>query len=117
MIKSILNKLGYIHESEVTEEFLGLKYGEIIGDTSDYGIETKEEKDFFIDFSRIESASEFLKATAAKDMQRYFAATDEKQRDMARGAFARTVYFRAQLSKSRDEGREASVLNNPRYSE
>lgn len=69
----------------------------LIGDPTEYTIEKKQEEAFFNDLSRVDGVREFLKATMAKDMQRDFGATPD-QRQIIRGAFARTAYIKSRLT-------------------
>lgn len=99
MLEALLKKLGYIHESKLTDTVLETMLCEKIGDVFDYKLDPKVEKGIFADVSKVDFIMEYLRATMAKDIQRYFAAPDEKQRDIIRGAFARTVYLKSRISK------------------
>jgi hypothetical protein len=99
MFDTLMKKLGYIKESSLTEEYLAGHFAREIGDPTDYEITRLDEKSFFEDLSKIDKARDFLKATMAKDMQRYFAAPDEKSRNVIQGAFARTVYLAGKLKE------------------
>lgn len=115
MLKQLLRKLGYIHESELTEDFLCYEIAKIIGDPREYSIEKKQEDLIFADLGRIEGIAMFLNATMAKDMQRDFASTPD-QRQLIRGAFARTAYLKSKLVKKNDEISEGrSVLKSRRH--
>lgn len=115
MIKKILRRLGYIHESELTEDFLCGEIARMVGDPTEYTLEKKQEDLFFKDLSRVEGVQEYLRATMARDMQRDFAATNE-QRPIIRGAFARTAYLRSRLSKSGKDAQEVETkLTGLRY--
>lgn len=116
MIQQLLSRFGYLHESKITENYLGKRYGELIGDVNNYGIEKEMEGELFNDLSVVNGIKEYLDATMANDMQRYFAATDEKQRDIVRGAFARTAYLKSRLNKtSQEANEEETTLQGLRY--
>lgn len=110
-IDTVLNKLGYYKKDNVRdivnnpltdEEILSL-YVNNLGSVLDYSIEKKQERDLFNELSSIEGFSDYLKATTAKDIQRYFAAENDSQRDIIRGAVSRTMFFRSQLRTTREE--------------
>lgn len=108
-MKWLAEKLGYIHKSELTEEFLSWELAKMIGNPNDYSIEKKQEEQFFQDLAKIDGVMEYLSATAAKDMQRYFAAP-QGQQDVVKGAFARTVYLKSRLTKSKNNPQEIDGL-------
>lgn len=63
------------------------------GDIFEYTIDKQEEKIIMKELKKINGLLNYLKATQAKDVTRYFSAQDEKQRDLIRGAFHRTLYL------------------------
>lgn len=93
-----LNKLGFYHKSQFNEEFLLGEYVKFIGNPADYTLSEEETTNFFKDLQRIDGAKSFFKATAAKDMVRFFQAQPEEQ-SVIRGAFARTAYILGRLKK------------------
>lgn len=95
-IKKILRKFGFIHESELTQEFLLLEIGKIIGDPMEYSIPKKFEEQFFKDLAAIDRIHEYLDATLAADMRREFSSPIE-QRDLIHGAFSRTAYIKGKI--------------------
>lgn len=104
-----MNHLGYFKASKIDESFLADYYGKLIGDPTSYDISAKEEIHIFSDLAKVDGIREYLKATMAKDMQRYFAAPDQKSRDVIQGAFARTSYLRGKL-KEVNKPKEVSKL-------
>lgn len=96
MIEKFLHKLGYLHKSELTEEFLCLELGKFVGDPTDNTIEKEQEEEVFRDLARIDGFKNYLKNTMARDMQRDFGATPD-QRQMIHGAFARTAYMKGKI--------------------
>lgn len=102
LIEKILSRYGYIHRDKLTEDFLCFELAKTIGDPTEYSIEPKQEEYFFRDFARIDGARDYLRATMAKDMQRDFGATPD-QRQLIRGAFARTSYFLSKIRGLRSE--------------
>lgn len=93
-----LNKLGFFHRSQFTEDFLLCEYVRFIGNPADYTLSEEETNNFFKDLQRIDGAKAFFKATAAKDMVRFFKVQPEEQ-PIVRGAFARTAYILGKLKK------------------
>ena len=96
MIKKLLRRFGYTHESDMDENFFALELARSIGDPMEYTIEKDEEEEMFRDLAKIEHLPGYLTATLAKDMQRSFAAT-EVERAVIKGAFARTSYWRSKV--------------------
>ena len=111
MIRGILNKWGYIHESEITDDFCALRLAEAVGDPMEYSIEPKEEEAMFKDLSNIEHLPAYLTATLARDMQRSFA-SPEDQRQLVRGAFARTADFRTKIRNINQKVIETKSADN-----
>ena len=110
MIEWIAEKLGYVHKDNVLSEVVRL-----IGDPKSYTIEKKLEEEFFADLARIDTAEQYLRATMANDMQRYFAAPQDQQ-EVVRGAFARTSFLLSRLRKTNEEPKEQSTkLEGLRY--
>ena len=99
MTKKEIKELGYIHKDELTDDFL---FGELAKMVGVIDLSKEEENNFFEQLSRVEDVRRFLQGTASKDVQRYFGATDDKQRDLVRGAFTRTVYMLSKLKASED---------------
>jgi hypothetical protein len=123
MIEKIFNKLGYYKSGDVrdlgdnplTEAELGSMYAESIGDISEYVIDKDQELLLFKDLATIDGLGSYLRATVAKDMQRYFAAEDDRQRNIIRGAMSRTMFFRSSLrSKSNDKTTKVEGINYKR---
>lgn len=115
MIKSILRKLGYIHESELTNEYILYAAANIIGDPVEYEFTAKQEEELFGDLSKVNGFSEYLNATMAKDMQRYFSSPRE-QLDIIQGAFARTAYIKSRIVKQNTSNTKSKTkLDNLRY--
>lgn len=103
-MEKILNKFGYYkHIQKFTEEEICSMFAETIGDVSEYVIKAKDEIVLFNKLSEIEGLNDWLRATAAKDIQRYFAAEDEMVRRVVKGAVARIAYIRSKLSRLRDK--------------
>lgn len=51
---------------------------------------------------KVKGLDEYLRAQMGKDIQRYFIAKDDKERERVRGAYQRTFYLRAMLKKVAD---------------
>ncbi len=101
MIKKLLRYFGFIHTSELTENFLCHEIAKIVGDPTEYSIDKGQEDKLFTSLSGVDGLAEYLKATMAKDIQRDFGSTQE-QRALIHGAFARTSYFMSRLVKSNE---------------
>jgi hypothetical protein len=114
MIEKILNKFGYIKKENISEKEIMLLFSEIIGDVNDYKIEKESETNLFEELSVVQDFKEYLQATSAKDIQRYFAAHgDTDTQNLIRGAMSRTSYFLAMLKK--DKIKKDTKLKNLRY--
>lgn len=103
MIDKILERFGYYkHKQSFTEEEAAAIFAKSIGDVSSYVIKAKEQAELFEKLSDVEGFTDWLRATAAKDIQRYFAAEDDKVRDTVKGAAARTAYIRSLLGRQKE---------------
>ncbi len=100
-MKNILKKLGYIHKDDITEDFLCSEMARIIGDPGEYGFPKEEEVRLFAELSSVNNYGQYLRSTAAKDIERYMSAPDDNQRAIVRGAFMRTNHMRSLLSKKK----------------
>lgn len=69
----------------------------------DSSLEKEQEEKLFESLKHIEGLQAYLQDTANRDIRRYFGASDDKERNLTRGAFARTVYF---LSRIRQAGED-----------
>ena len=110
-MEMILNRFGY-YKHPITESELSLAYAQEIGNVSEYKITAADSKRMFEDLAAVEGFLDYLRATSAQDIQRYFAAEDDKQRDIIRGAISRTLYFKGMISK-REESKDTN-LNSAR---
>lgn len=98
MFEKLLNKLGYIKEETIDDNYCLFRVASMVGDPTEYEISEELETEFFRDLSKIEVAHKYFDATLAKDMQREFSAPLE-QRDLIHGAFARIAYLKSKLVK------------------
>lgn len=108
MINKLLKKLGYIHKDNITEEELCVLYATKLGDPSEHTFNATDNKRMFEDLSAVEGFTDYLRTTCAKDMQRYFGAEDDSQRNTIRGAFSRTMYERGMIA-GRKESKETKL--------
>lgn len=115
MIEKLLRKFGYIHESKIDDAFVSERIISTIGNPTEYVISKDQDKEFFIALEKVDGVREYLKATAAKDMVRYFGAQDEKEQLAIRGGFARTVYLLSRLRNVK-EVEPQTKIKNLRYS-
>jgi endonuclease I len=109
MIEKILKRFGYT--KALKDKDIYTMFAEEIGDIRQYEINSKFEKVLFEQFATLDGATDYLKATIAADMQRYFSAPDERSRDIIRGGIARTSYFLSLCKQKRGE----TKLENLRY--
>lgn len=117
MINKFLERFGYVKKADLSVNELSMLLARYIGDPFEYTINKKEEEKMFNDLSGIDGFGDYLRATCAKDMQRYFGATDDVQRHMARGAFTRTIFLHKNIKSAPRkivEG-EKPKLNGSRY--
>lgn len=119
MIEKILNKFGYskvvrdLNVDPFTEEEICKMFTEIVGDFHDYGIVKKDELKMFSDLANIDGFKDYLRLTSARDIQRYFGATDKSTQDIVKGAVSRTSFFMSML-KGRVESK-STKLGDLRY--
>jgi hypothetical protein len=92
MIKFLLKVLPTsLLEEEISKRFIG-------------DINATELKDFQIetvlsDMSKVPNIEDFLKSTMKADKNRFFNASDDKSRDMVRGAYSRTLWLLKSIVK------------------
>ncbi len=99
MIRKLFKHFGYIHESEITEDYLCYELAKLIGDPEDYEIDDKFETTLFKDLSNVEGFQIYLRSTAARDMQRHFGTAPDQQ-GLVHGAFGRTLYLANRIKKA-----------------
>ncbi len=88
-------KLFFWQRKETVEEML-----QDLGNIEDNALSQEQEILVFKGLSQVEGLQEFLRDTMVKDLRRYFIAQNDKEREMIRGAFLRTEYFRNGIKKS-----------------
>ena len=69
------------------------RYGDILGTI----IDPKLEEKIFTEMKAIDGLSNYFQAVMNKDIIRYFSAQEENSRDLARGAFLRTLHFKKKI--------------------
>lgn len=107
-IEKILNKFGYYkHRQTFTDSEICLMFAEMIGDPSEYTITEKQQREIFDKLSVVEGLNDWLRATIARDLQRYFAAEDDFVRATVKGAIGRTAYLKSLLTKTREVPKES----------
>lgn len=113
-----MNKLGYYkHKQTFTEEEIARMFAEDIGDVSEYTVKQEEQNKIFAKLSEVDGFRDWLRATSAKDIQRYFAAEDDNVRQVVKGATARTAYIRSLLSKTNEVSvKKSTKVEGLRYS-
>ena len=102
-INKLLERFGYYkHKQEFTEDFLLQKYVELQDSIVEEDYPQKNRIHLFKDLSRVEGFRDYLRYTSNKDIQRYFASSNDVERASVRGAMARTVYMQGNLTKASD---------------
>lgn len=89
MKKEIFSKFLKFFSTDEIENELIKRYGDIL----DYEISIEQEKAIFKEIKKIQGVADYLKATSAKDIVRYFNAVNDVQRNLIRGAYVRTMYL------------------------
>lgn len=99
-----------------TDEEKFLVFAEFIGDVNELKMDTKYEERLFKDLSNVDYLHDYLRDCIARDMQRYFAATNDEQRQLIKGAIARTSYLRSRIIKQPDNEVVQTKMKGLRYS-
>ena len=114
-ISKLLKRFGYIHESEITDEYTIERFKNSIGNPTEIVLSKELDKEFFEALEKIDGGREYFKATAAKDMVRFFGSQDATEQAFIRGAFARTIYFFNRMKKIKEPETQTKI-KNLRYS-
>lgn len=77
---------------EYTEEQLLSQLGRSLTGL-DITVDEKKDLLLFKELKEVEGLMEYLRETAARDIQRYFEAATKEEQLMIRGTYARTMYF------------------------
>jgi len=83
------------------DEILDL-YMQTYSDILEVEVTNEDTVAFFKALSKIPATNTYLRNTMGKDIQRYFIAEDDLSRARIKGAYGRTMYFRAMLKKVRE---------------
>lgn len=102
-------------DKKLTEAELMLEFAEHFGDIGVYDIDPKEEKRMFEELLAIDYFQTYLRATIARDMQMYFAATTDQQRDIIKGRAARAASLRGKLTTQTDTEVKGTKMKGLRY--
>ena len=84
------------------EQDVLLEFAAMHGDIYDSEIDKKEEARMFQELQAVDYFQTYLRELSIQDMQQYFAATDDHQRDIIKGRMARTATLRAKLGDRKD---------------
>lgn len=114
VIEKIVEKTVY-KDQPMTEQEHMLAFAEFIGDISETKIEPEYEDRMFKEMENVDYLRDYLKATIARDMQRYFAATNDEQRQLIKGAISRTAFLRARLADKKDHEVVQTKVKGLRY--
>ena len=106
-----------IVREEMSEEELMLKFAEHFGDIGEYQVDIEEERRMFEELQSVDYLQPYLRATIAKDMQLYFAATTDQQRDLIKGRIARSAYLRSKLVGKSDNQVVNTKMKGLRYAQ
>lgn len=85
---------------EYNEIELAAMLADKLGDLDVVDITKPGIKEIFQAMSGIDGLLDYLKDTMGADIKRYFAAQTDHERDLIRGAFARTSFLRASILDS-----------------
>ena len=97
MIKKLLKRFGFIHKTDIdsaTEILSNLVSFDFTPDPTF----RKNERVIFSKIKEIEGVQEYLAETLARDIRRHFNAQNDIERATVKGAYARTLYLKAQLA-------------------
>ena len=98
-----------------TEQDLMLEFAACFGDIGEYDTDSEEEQRMFEELKGVDYFQTYLRAQIAKDMQQYFAATTDQQRDLIKGRIARTSYLRSHLLDRKDQVVSTTKMKGLRY--
>jgi hypothetical protein len=84
-------------EKDSTESELSFKLANKLGDLTAVEITTEGVDQLFTQLSGVDGLLDYLADTMRADINRYFSAVTDKDRDIIRGAFSRTAFIRAAL--------------------
>lgn len=99
----------------MTEPELMLAFAEHFGDIGEYEIDNKEEARMFEELRSVDYLQTYLRAQIARDMQLYFAATTDPQRELIKGRIARSAFFRSRLAEPEKATKVTSKIKGLRY--
>lgn len=97
-----MNKIKKFLLKFYSENELAFALASKMGDLDDEEMTDKAVKLIFKDLAKVDGLPEYFRDTARKDVLRFFAATNDKERDVVKGAYARTAFLRSQVLKSRN---------------
>lgn len=84
-------------ERPMGEVELASKLAALTGDIESIEIAKEGKEEIFTDLAGVDGILDFLRDTMVNDIKRYFAAQNDHERDLIRGAFSRTAYLRSQV--------------------
>ena len=110
----VIEKTVYKDEPKTEEEKM-LAFAELVGEIDETRIDPDKEDALFKELANVDHLADYLRNAIARDMQRYFAATNDEQRQMIKGAIARTAYMRSKIMKREDHDVVESKMKGLRY--
>jgi hypothetical protein len=102
-------------EKDISESDLMIRFAEHFGDIGDYQIDKEEEKRMFEELRSVDYLQPYLRAQIARDMQLYFAATTDLQRELIKGRIARTAFLRSRLAQETQPEEVTTKMKGLRY--
>ncbi len=78
----------------------------------DITVDEKRDKILFKELKGVEGLVEYLRETAARDIQRYFEAATKEEQLMIRGTYARTMYL---MKRIKDGGIKKTKIDEVNY--
>lgn len=98
IVEKEVEKIVYVTR-DLTEEELVDKTLELLNNIYKTSVDKKEELEIFEKLADVEGYKEYLMQTMSDDTKRYFSYTTDRERDINRGCFMRTLYFYNLLKK------------------
>ncbi len=86
-------------QSNKTIDQILLELSEALGNPLDAEIDSKFEQDVFRQLRNVDGFTEYLRLTLGKDMQRYFNAVNDDDRNQIKGHYSFAAFLLARLRK------------------
>jgi hypothetical protein len=86
-------------EKEYTDIELSEKLAAKLGNSDLMELPEAAHARIYKEMANIDGIQDLFRDTMVADLRRYFAATNDHDRDLVRGGFSRTAYLRAQVKR------------------